>query len=199
MKEQPYIISASTQAELVAALVASGLWIVHENGASPAPGQLVSFMGEGLSGISDAFIRVRVGDETTTPEQDDALLAAVISHIPTPMVNRTGAPLRLIAGGIAPKEGAWPRWAIKFALTLNEDRAAWEAAIVALSTKVDATNAEKLIPDRWAENEYLTLSEPWINRIIAQMRTTLGWTVPQRNQFLNQLKNRATALVAAEQ
>lgn len=189
MVERDFIVSAASQAALAASLVDAGVLVSGERGYFAEHPNIFSPQEDSLDGSASAFVRVVAADQ--------AALDLVLARIPVEMLNRTGAPLRMVSGAITPKAEAWPRWAVKFALTLDDNRAAWEAAVTALSIKADATNAEKLLPDRWAENDWLTLDEPWVLRIVNQMRTTLGWTPAQRNQFITRIKNRATAQVAA--
>ena len=190
MIEQSLTIEAESEASLAAALVSSGLLIGTEGGLVPnSPVTIYSPLPATLDGKASCFVRFQAIDQETV----DAILAV----IGLDNVNRPHTPLRSIAGALQTKPNAWPRWAIKFGLTLGGYRQDWETAINTLSGAPDATNAAKLIPDRWAENDWLTLDEPWVLRIINQMRIALAWTPAQRTQFVNQLKNRATAQVAA--
>lgn len=186
MIEQTLIVTGPSPATLAAALVASGLLIEREGGIFPTePTTLYSPMSAGLSGEASCLVRFQAADQATA----DAVLAVIGAD----NINRASAPLRMVAGALQPKADAWLAEDVEFALAGLNRLADWEAAILAISTQVDATPAQRKVPVRWRRSQWLTLQEPWVNAIVTQMRTTLGWTVAQRNQFLNQLKTRATA------
>lgn len=185
-----FILSSPSQQALVASLVNAGILVATEGGYTVQYPNIFSPQSTALDGSTSAFIRLVVEDQTT--------LDTILAKIPVELINMVGKHITLVAGSISPTVESYDMGSVEYALAVLDRLVDWEAAITTLSTDPTATAAMRKLPVRWKRTTYVTLDETWITRIINQMRTSLGWTVAQRNQFLNQLKNRASIEQASE-
>jgi len=157
-----FIVTANSQADLAATLVQAGVLVFQETGPQAVAPNLFSWIGQDITGKAHGFCVITVADQPT--------LDAVFASIGAEKINLASAPLRLVAGGIAPKEISYRSQQILTALEKLSDAVMWDEAITAATVVA----RDKALFFWWSKVQAMTLLEPQFLAILTEFATLKG-------------------------
>ena len=180
-----FIVSAPSRAALGAVMLQSGIHVWTENGPQAVAPNLTSYCGIDVDGTAHIFVVITVNDKAT--------LDAIKAVIGLQNINTAQAPLRLLSGGLAPKEESYPMAAVSAALEKRGEMTLWRSAIEAVAVKT----GDKAVFYRWEKALAVTMAEPWFVAIVDEFAVLK----PLPNQaarvaWFTALKTMATAMAA---
>ena len=180
-----FIVSAPSRAALAAVMLQAGIHVWTETGPQAVAPNLTSYCGSEVDGTAHIFVVLTVKDQAT--------LDAVKAVIGLQNINTAQAPLRLLAGGLAPKDESYPMAAVSAALEKRGEMTLWRSAIEAVAVKT----GDKAVFYRWEKALAVTMAEPWFVAIVDEFAVLK----PLPNQaarvaWFTALKTMATAMAA---